>query len=323
MPRPGFRGLGSPPPRSEGRLALVRRHGAGNGDEMIEGSLKLEDGRDIGWAEWGLPDAPVVVYCHGFPGCRREMALAEPIIAHHRLRARVVALDRPGYGLSTFQPGRRFLDWPADVAEAADRLGIGHFGVLGASGGAPYALACALLLGDRVTRVGIAVGSGPIEAPGMRESPAMAGMPSNPLLRRWQYLLAALALRTGRTTRFLDTALRAMSAPDRAMLSRSDVRDWFLGVAQEAFTGLGRGAAHDASLYREPWGFDLGRITTETHLWYAAEDRNVPASVGGWLVAQLPAATLEVWPDHGHYTWAMSDLVVGVVATTAGIATPG
>jgi pimeloyl-ACP methyl ester carboxylesterase len=282
----------------------------------------LADGRSLGYAEWGPPDARVVVYCHGFPGCRREGALAEPIVARSRVQARVVVLERPGYGLSTFQRRRRILDWPADVAEAADALDIGSFAVLGVSGGAPYALACALTLGERVTRVGIAVGSGPIEAPGMRESPAIADVPANPLLRRVQYALAALLLRTGQHARFLDTALRAMSVPDQEMFSRTEVREWFFTVAREALTGLGRGAAHEAGLYREPWGFDVAQVATPIHLWYAASDRNVPASVGEWLVARLPAATLEVWPGHGHYTWAMSDLVAAVLATTAGVGMP-
>ncbi len=301
----------------------MKHPAADDGGDVIEGSLALGDGRHIGYAEWGSPDAATVVYCHGFPGCRLEMRLAEPIVVRHQVPARVVVLERPGYGFSTFQPGRRILDWPGDVAEAADRLGIGRFSVLGASGGAPYALACALLLGARVTRVGIVVGSGPIEAPGMRESPGIAGIPANPLLRRLEYAMAALALRTGRSERFFAAAQRVMSAPDQAMMSRPDVRDWFLGVAREALVGSGRGAAYEAGLYRTSWGFDLGRITTQARLWYAAADRNVPASVGEWLAAQLPAAQLEVWPDHGHYTWAMSDHVAAVLATTAGAGTHG
>ncbi|MGW0706482.1 alpha/beta fold hydrolase [Streptomyces sp. NPDC002643] len=41
----------------------------------------------------------------------------------------------------------------ADVAQIADALGIGRFAVVGRSGGAPHALACAALLPDRTTRV--------------------------------------------------------------------------------------------------------------------------------------------------------------------------
>jgi pimeloyl-ACP methyl ester carboxylesterase len=86
----------------------------------------------------------------------------------------VIALDRPGYGLSDFRPGRAISDWPADVAQAADALGIGRFSVAGASGGGPYALACAREIPDRVVRAAVISGVGPFQVPG-----STAGM-------RWQ-----------------------------------------------------------------------------------------------------------------------------------------
>lgn len=67
----------------------------------------------------------------------------------------LVAVDRPGIGHSDLQPGRRLEDWPLDVAELADALGLERFAVVGDSAGGPYALACAALMGDRVTRAGL------------------------------------------------------------------------------------------------------------------------------------------------------------------------
>ena len=69
--------------------------------------------------------------------------------AANRLGLRVIALDRPGIGYSDPRTGDRLLDWPADVAEVADQLGIERFAVQGMSAGGPYALACAHLLGPR------------------------------------------------------------------------------------------------------------------------------------------------------------------------------
>ena len=56
---------------------------------------------------------------------------------------RLVGVDRPGMGRSSFKLRRRFLDWPDEVAELADRLGLNRFAVVGFSGGGPYAAACA------------------------------------------------------------------------------------------------------------------------------------------------------------------------------------
>ncbi|MGI4944133.1 MAG: alpha/beta fold hydrolase, partial [Janthinobacterium lividum] len=93
--------------------------------------------------EYGDPAGPPVLYFHGWPASRLEAGLIPD------LSVRLLALDRPGYGRSTPQPGRTLLDWPADVAAVADRLGLAKFHVVGLSGGGPYAAACALALPDR------------------------------------------------------------------------------------------------------------------------------------------------------------------------------
>ena len=43
----------------------------------------------------------------------------------------MIVPDRPGFGLSDFQEDRTYLDWPEDVRELADQLGIDRFAVLG------------------------------------------------------------------------------------------------------------------------------------------------------------------------------------------------
>ncbi len=73
--------------------------------------------------------------------------------AAHRTGVRLICPDRPGFGRSTIQPGRPFLDWPRDVEQLADHLGLDGFGLLGHSGGGPHALACASALPNRITRV--------------------------------------------------------------------------------------------------------------------------------------------------------------------------
>ena len=68
------------------------------------------------------------------------------------MSGRVITYNRPGYGESERQRGRRVVDCVDDVAALADTLGIDQFTVLGASGGGPHALAVAARLPDRVSR---------------------------------------------------------------------------------------------------------------------------------------------------------------------------
>ena len=55
-------------------------------------TLRLRDGRQLAYAEYGDPDGPAVVHCHGQPGSRLEGRLAET--AARRLSVRLITLDR-------------------------------------------------------------------------------------------------------------------------------------------------------------------------------------------------------------------------------------
>jgi pimeloyl-ACP methyl ester carboxylesterase len=104
-------------------------------------SMKLKDGRTLSYAIYGSPvHCKTIIYMHGFPSSRYEGKLWHSACAKHNIR--LIAPDRPGNGLSTFQTNRRILDWSADVLALAEHLKVDQFYILAVSGGAPYALAC-------------------------------------------------------------------------------------------------------------------------------------------------------------------------------------
>jgi pimeloyl-ACP methyl ester carboxylesterase len=144
--------------------------------------LRLKDGRMLGYAEYGDPSGTPVFAFHGFPGSRITFRIADD--AARRRGVRIIAPDRPGMGLSTFQPGRNLLDWPQDVGELADALGIDRFAVAGVSGGGPYVAACAFALRARVTVAAIISGIGPLR----RGEDTKGMLPTNRLIfgaQRW------------------------------------------------------------------------------------------------------------------------------------------
>ena len=55
--------------------------------------------------------------------------------------------------------------YPHDILELADALDFESFAVMGASGGGPYALACAYRLPDRLTAAAVVSGIGPLSLP--------------------------------------------------------------------------------------------------------------------------------------------------------------
>jgi len=284
-----------------------------------DGVLNLADGRKLGYSQWGAADAPPLLYCHGFPSNRRELDLIQPVLERRQVHARVVALNRPGYGPSTFQEDRGFLDWPLDVAEAADKLGIGQFAVLGVSGGCPYALACGYVLGDRVTRIGIVVGMGPIDATGMKQATAISGPSALELVRRLQFGMAAMAFRKGQEARFVEQSVASMGAADQAVMLRPEVREWFTEAMRESFEQGGRTASHEAGLYRRRWGFNPQHITAaKTRFWYGGADQTVPVSAGRWLADRVSGSDFTLWPQHGHFSWMIDDEAADAIAATAG-----
>src|SRR6267154_2568684 len=118
------------------------------GADMLNGRLRqtfrLKRGLRLGFAEFGRADGDPLFYFHGWPSSRLEVGLGDEIF--HEVGARIIAIDRPGYGLSDFQPDRKLTDWPNDVCELAGHLGLETFGIIGTSGGGPYAAVCARFL---------------------------------------------------------------------------------------------------------------------------------------------------------------------------------
>jgi pimeloyl-ACP methyl ester carboxylesterase len=285
----------------------------------VDGLLTLSDGRRLSYGEFGDPKSAPLFYCHGYPTNRIEYEVIAEVVEKSGIKVRVVVLDRPGYGSSTFQKGRTLLDWPRDVAEAADQLGVGEFAVLGVSGGGPYALACATAMPDRITRLGLVVAAGPADAPGMNKSLILRTVPRFGFVRRIQFGMMSVGLNKGRDDQILENTLANIGEADRPFLELADNKEWFLRMMREALKQGGHAAAHDGGIYLRSWGFDVAAVSTKTHLWYGGLDETVPAPVGEWLAGQLTDSNLVVWPQHGHFTWMTSAQAAEAIAATSGV----
>jgi pimeloyl-ACP methyl ester carboxylesterase len=276
-----------------------------------EQTLCLEDGRHLGYAEYGAPQGTPVMVFHGYPGSRLQAQLMSHSAAH--LGVRIVAPERPGFGLSDFKPRRTFLDWPRDVLALADALGADHFAVLGISGGGPYAAVCAHQIPQRVTKVGLVAALGPSDVPG-----AIGAMqPQNRLLLRLgryaPWLLPILfksmahSLRTN-PDKFLKQATEQLPEEDLLALQQGDHWAWLLADARETFRSGVRGAAREAVLFARPWGFRLEEIRVPVYLWQGEKDQNAPPVIGQYLARTIPGCQAKFVPDKAHYS-----LIVGYV----------
>jgi len=263
----------------------------------------LADGRDLGWLELGQPDGTPVFAFHGTPGSRLQLTLDEtPIRA---AGVRLVCPDRPGYGLSTFQPGRRLVDWPGDVAQLADHLEIGDFAVMGISGGGPHAAVCAALLGRRVTAAAIVSGVGPLTDPRASEGMMRLNQILTRLSRRRSPLVRAMVtvqvvVARRWPGRAIELMVKQMPEADAAIVRRPEVRALFELDAARSSRTTAMAAAQDLELFARDWGFELGQITIPVHLWQGDTDLNVPPNHARLQHEAIPGSVLHEVSGEGH-----------------------
>lgn len=261
-------------------------------------TVRLRDGRVIAVEEYGNPAGPTVLYFHGWPASRLEAGLIPD------LPVRLLAFDRPGYGRSSPHPGRTLLDWPRDVAEVADRLGLPRFYVVGLSGGAPFAVACVHALPQRVRGAALVCPVPPAHGVHPRASGVghLYRLGRHPVLaHRLFSVMRPLLRRRVITPRTLVGG--SLPAADRECLDRQTLS----GLARAWREGIGRsvqGALSDAGIYARDWGVPLGEITVPVDLWYGSEDPLIPLRALAPLEA-VPGLRLHVVPGEGHYSLAI------------------
>jgi pimeloyl-ACP methyl ester carboxylesterase len=269
--------------------------------------LRLRDGRDLGYAEWGAEDGKPLMLFHGLPGSRLFAGLLDGDA--RRLGIRLIAPERPGIGLSTRDEHRRITDWPDDILELADWLDLGRFPVAGISGGGPYAAACAWRMPQRLTCAGLLSSVGPFQAP--EATKGMMGF--NRLLfgsaAKAPPVARGMVALPGLTTRLPESAMSKMAAqgPDAEILRRPEVLHGFRADLREAYRQGSGGTADDMFLASRPWRFPLGEITVKTYLWQGEADKNVPPSMGRYLASKIPDCEAEFIPGAGHL-WALDNL---------------
>ena len=269
--------------------------------------LRLDDGRDVAFADYGDPDGEVVFGFHGTPGSHTQFAPASA--AAGQVGVRLIVPDRPGYGHSTYDPHRTLTDWPDDVRAIASALGAERFGVVGVSGGGPHAVACAAALADVLTGCAL-VGSPSPMPPDQLADAASRPMPFNRLVfmlaRRAPVLLpiplGALSI-AGR--RLSEDRLRAqmtsqLPAADARIMARPEIADALFADLRRKHPTATKASAQDFALFAAPWGFELADIATTVDIWHGTDDVNVPVAHAQYLAGHIPGSRLHILDGEAH-----------------------
>jgi pimeloyl-ACP methyl ester carboxylesterase len=198
------------------------------------------------------------------------------------------------------------LDWPDDVVEVADQMGIERFAVEGFSGGAPFALACAYQIPQRLTACGLI---SPATGPFIQQAGSPALRSEVWLLVHVPWLVRALfrlSMRFSGTDeasleKKLARAGTRLGEADQQVLHRPEIRRAFAKATVECLRQATDAATKDGIVYSRPWGFQVEAITFENlFLWQGEQDMVMPTAAARLLAEALPHCTTIFYADDGH-----------------------
>lgn len=278
-----------------------------------EQTFKLQDGRTIGFAEYGSRSSKSgtqVFFFHGGPGCRYD-ALGYHDIAK-KLDARIVCPDRPGHGLSTHDPKRKLVDYSSEISQLAHHLKMDKYHVFGQSGGGPYAVACAHNSPkNELLRATVVAGMGPPACVNRKE----AGLYTTIAL--WFHLKAPGLLQKFWAWQYgpkflhddeaiqksLNRMYRLLPKKDRECMSAPEAQATIRAILRAAFIQGGWGPLRDGQIYasQDLWGFELKDVERKVHLIYADSDNRTPLAFAKRYQAGLRNSDLWIMKDATHF----------------------
>lgn len=266
--------------------------------------MTLTDGRKLAFRRIGQPGGTPVLFFHGTPGSHTLGFMAAD--AARDAGYEMIAPDRPGIGDSDPQPEREHRHYPLDIVQLLHHLKIKRCGILGISGGAPYALQCAYDLPDHISFLALLSGwlcYGRPEAAGI-------ALPRNIKALKWLYkskILAAPFAKAAEYTvrhhpqQFLAHLKKSLPAADLALIEQDFYRDLFLYDLQRAYKQGWHGPTHDGALQFRNQPFPLTKVTQPTLLLHGTADSVVPLAMAEAMNEYLPNVKefIKV-PEGGH-----------------------
>ena len=269
-----------------------------------DSTIRLRDGRRLAMLSVGKSNGTPIFHFHGNGSSRLEIVTVQSVA--ERLGMRLIGLDRPGIGGSDERRSYRLLDWPDDVVEVADQLGIDHFAVEGLSGGAPFALVCAYKIPHRLTACGLI---SPATGPFIQQAGSFALRSEVWTLVHFPWLVRALFRLSVRLSGSDEASLEKklvragarLGEADHHLLDRPEIRKAFAQATAESLRQAADAGTSDGIVYSRPWGFQVEAITFENlFLWQGVQDPVMPAAAARLLAQALPHCAATFYPDEGH-----------------------
>jgi pimeloyl-ACP methyl ester carboxylesterase len=270
--------------------------------------ISLPDGRKLGFSVVG--EGKPVLYFHGTASSRLETLLLKEFASTNGFQ--IIGVDRPGYGLSTFAPGRRLRNFATDVNRLVVHLGLDKFALLAWSGGGPFGLTYVALFPERVTKA-VIVGSPalPFDVATAHNSSLVRFAMKIPVLGIW----ALKRFRTEVLKANQDINVFLRSKNGKKMLDawpREDAKffgnpSWLTLMYHSMAEGFRqendgvKAVFQEHMLFTKPWTGPVSLIPiNKVYVWHGTEDTTCRVDNAYRLVKAVPNACLEVFEGEGH-----------------------
>lgn len=269
----------------------------------IDQLLILKDKRKLGFAEFGNTNGFPIIYCHGSQSSRLEMHYDLSFAIENNLR--IITVDRPGHGMSDFNPIGSILSFARDIKQLTEYLGLEKFSVAGMSAGAPFALGIAYLFPEQVYRIAIISGFAPFNTESKnhlsKEVKVMLTLAKSfPFLLKMLLRVQAKQIAT-KPKKALQGFLKIMSEADQQVLLNESVMNVIENMFTEAFRNGSKGVAYEISnLLVKEWGFKLEDIQGIVTFWQGGKDNNVPFEWAELMKNKIKNSKLNKYPEEGH-----------------------
>ncbi|MHA2007882.1 MAG: alpha/beta hydrolase [Promethearchaeota archaeon] len=289
-----------------------------NEQDLLNQLIILKDGRKLGYAEYGNTDGKPIIYFHGHRSSRLEPKIYNITEVENDIH--LIAVDRPGFGLSDYFQNHSFLHWSDDITEFADKLKIDKFSVLGGSGGAPFALACAYKIPKRLNSCGIISGLGPItygiESMAKNNRMELNLAQNHPKLLKMLFKLQMrfskklLGKNLEDTVKLFQKKGKNLPEPDKRFFEDKEKLSLYIPLMTEPFRQGIRGVFHEAKLLSESWDFNLNDISPDVKvfLWHGELDTSVPKEMAKSVCREIPNCKGKFYKDEAHLSTAVNHI---------------
>lgn len=259
--------------------------------------ITLPDGRQLAYTEYGERNGYPLFHCHSHGSSRLESASFHSEAT--KAGFRIIAIDRPGIGLSDFYAKASAATFTQDLAFLAEHLQCSRFGLLASGAGTAYALAVADQLPERVSVLlgmscsfPIFTEQGSIFQRVLRRG-ASALVKSSIVLRHWRGGLSH--------GRYLQRLLESLSYADKRVFENPRVLELLEKDVREALRQGARGVACDSALQFSFLPLDFAGLNTPCHFWQGSAEGSSARVRAERFITRLSNAQLHEVINRGRY----------------------